>query len=95
VFLLPYTQATQSGALFSLLHQGSLFLCSGVGDLGDFLRRHDLPELLLPERSAQAVWAALDRLAADPTGIARRLAAAQSACDWDHALGAARTVYWP
>jgi hypothetical protein len=95
VFLLPYTQATQSGALFSLLHQGSLFLCSGVGDLGDFLRRHDLPELLLPERNAQAVWAALDRLAADPTGIARRLAAAQSACDWDHALGAARTVYWP
>jgi len=95
VFLLPYREATQSGALFTLLHQGSLFLCSDVGDLGDFMRRHDLQELLLAERSALAVWAALDRVMADPAGLARRLATAQRACSWDDALATARGAYLP
>lgn len=95
VFLLPYIAATQSGALYSLLHAGRVMLCSDVGDLGDFMRRHDLRDLLLLERSARAVCAALDRLAADPEGIARRLARAQQGSRWDAALAAVRSIYFP
>ncbi len=89
VFLLPYWAATQSAALFTLLHQGCWFVCSDVGDLGDFLRQHGLSELVLADRSPAAVFAALDRLAADPVGLARRLAAAQASRHWDAVLAAA------
>ncbi|MBC7956836.1 MAG: glycosyltransferase, partial [Cytophagales bacterium] len=47
VFLLPYQQASQSGALYSLLNHGRLFICADVGDLGAFMRRHGLQGLLL------------------------------------------------
>jgi len=82
VFLLPYREATQSGALFSLLHHGCVFLCTDVGDLGDFLRRFGLEALLLRERSADAVDEALVRLRRDPAAIARALQAAQDASAW-------------
>jgi len=55
VFLLPYRQASQSGALYSLLNHGRVFICSDVGDLGAFMRAHGLEGLLLKERSARAV----------------------------------------
>lgn len=95
VFLLPYHRATQSGALFSLLHQGRVMLCSDVGDLGHFLHRHGLQALLLVGHSPAAVLAALDRLEQDAEGIASRLAQAQRQCGWDGALQAARAVYLP
>lgn len=95
VFLLPYQRATQSGALYSLLHQGRVMVCSDVGDLGDLLRRHGLQALLLRERSTEAVIEALDRLAADATGVARALAAAQARCSWDAALAQVRSTYFP
>ena len=82
VFLLPYREATQSGAMFSLLHHGRVFFCSDVGDLGDFLRRFGLEALLLKERSAEAVAEALERLRRDPAGIAAALQAAQDASAW-------------
>ena len=82
VFLLPYREATQSGALFSLLHHGRVFLCSDVGDLGDFLRRFGLEALLLKERSADAVADALGRLARNREGVAAALQAAQDASAW-------------
>lgn len=93
LFLLPYRRASQSGALYALLHQGCTMLCSDVGDLGDFMRRHGLPELLLSERSAQAVLDAIDRLAAASADVQRKLRLAQQSCDWDEALRAVAAVY--
>lgn len=93
IFLLPHRRATQSGALYTLLHQGCRFLCSDSGDLGDFMRRHGLQELLLAERSAEAVLAALDRLRADPTRWTETFAQAQRAAGWDAALVGAEAAY--
>jgi glycosyltransferase involved in cell wall biosynthesis len=93
VFLLPYREATQSGALFSLLHHGRVFLCSDVGDLGDFLRRFGLEALLLKDRSADAVADALDRLARDSAVIAAELQAAQDASAWTATSAGIAAVY--
>ncbi|MEO5882354.1 MAG: glycosyltransferase [Caldimonas sp.] len=82
VFLLPYREATQSGAMFSLLHHGRIFFCTDVGDLGDFLRRYHLESLLLKERSADAVADALERLRREPALIAASLQAAQVGSAW-------------
>lgn len=82
LFVLPYTQASQSGALFSLLHQGCTMACSDVGDLGDFLRRHGLQVLCLAERSAPALLQLLDRLADQAQPVAAALQAAQDAHAW-------------
>ena len=93
VFLLPYREATQSGALFSLLHHGCVFFCTDVGDLGDFLRRFGLEALLLRERSADAVDEALARLRRDPAAIARALQAAQDASAWATTNAGIAAVY--
>jgi glycosyltransferase involved in cell wall biosynthesis len=93
VFLLPYREATQSGAMFSLLHHGRVFFCSDVGDLGDFLRRFGLEALLLHERSADAVADALERLARDRVAIAAELQAAQDASAWPVTNAGIAAVY--
>jgi glycosyltransferase involved in cell wall biosynthesis len=95
VFLLPYRHASQSGALFTLLHQGCRFVCAGVGDLGDFLRLHQLSRLLLNERSVEAVIAAMQALTAEPLACAEALQRAQDDCAWDVTLAHADRVYDP
>src|SRR5207247_460308 len=54
VFVLPYRDASQSGALYALLNHGRFFICADAGDLGAFMRRHGLEGLLLRERGAEA-----------------------------------------
>lgn len=95
VFLLPYHEASQSGALYQLLHQGCTVLCTDVGDLGDFMRRHGLADLLLTDATPQAVWSALDRLLAAPAHWAERFARAQRDGDWDAAVAGAARVFEP
>ena len=91
VFLLPYREASQSGALYTLLHQGCRFLCSDVGDLGAFMRRFALPGLLLRERSAQAVIDALPQAQTEATLQALQIAQQQMA--WDAVLADAPRAY--
>ena len=95
LFVLPYRDASQSGALYTLLHQGCTFACSDAGDLGAFLRRFDLPGLLLPERSAAAVLAALQHLRQQAAAVAQSLQTAQQQTTWDITLADAANVYGP
>ncbi len=93
VFLLPHQRASQSGALYTLLNHGRVFLCADTGDLGTFMRRHGLEGLLLRERSAEAVLACLDHLAAHGDEMMRRLAEAQASLQWDRLLAESGQVY--
>ena len=86
VFLLPYRDASQSGALYTLLNHGRYFICADAGDLGVFLRRHGLAKLLLRERSAAAVIECLDYLAANRAAVAGALRQAQQSLAWDRLL---------
>ncbi len=79
VFILPYREASQSGALFSLLNHGRVFICADVGDLGDFMRRFGLEAMLLAERSVEAVLVCLERLRDDEAAIVAAFQAAQDA----------------
>lgn len=93
VFLLPHRRATQSGALYTLLHRGCRVLCSDSGDLGDFMRRHGLGGLLLEDRTPASVLAALDRLRHEPDRWATAFAAAQRSADWEAGLAEAESAY--
>jgi glycosyltransferase involved in cell wall biosynthesis len=93
IFLLPYQQASQSGALYSLLHHGRLFICSDVGDLGAFMRRFGLQGLLLKNRSAGAVVECLDYLEAHQAEVAEAFTRAQQALRWDRLLAEAGPIY--
>lgn len=93
VFLLPHRRATQSGALYTLLHRGCRVICSDSGDLGDFMRRHGLGGLLFAERTPAAVMAALDRLRAEPERWTAAFAAAQRSADWGASLEGAEQAY--
>jgi hypothetical protein len=94
VFVLPHAAATQSGVLYTLLHAGCTFICTDSGDLGDFMRRHGLADLLLKERTPEAVLRCLDNLAADPERFALAFAAAQAACAWDAVLEHGQGAYF-
>jgi glycosyltransferase involved in cell wall biosynthesis len=95
LFVLPYRDASQSGALYTLLHQGCTFACRDVGDLGAFLRRFHLQGLLLPERSTAAVLQALQHLRQHATELAQSLRTAQQQTTWDITLADAASVYGP
>jgi glycosyltransferase involved in cell wall biosynthesis len=95
LFVLPYRDASQSGALYTLLHQGCTFACSDAGDLGSFLRRFKLQGLLLPERSPAAVIQALQHLRQHAAAVAQALQTAQHSSNWDTALADADSVYGP
>lgn len=93
LFVLPYREASQSGALYTLLHQGAYFCCTDAGDLGDFMRRHGLDAMLMPEPSTAAVLRLLDGFGAQPQAWQQAFADAQRASGWDAALDAAAGVY--
>ncbi len=93
LFLLPYREASQSGALYTLLHAGRVFASSDVGDVGAFHRRFALDDLLLQGRDADAVLACLDRLQAAPEAVHKAFAAAQRQSSWEAIWPAAAAVY--
>ena len=93
LFALPYQRASQSGALYTLLHHGATFVAAGVGDPGALLRRHGLQALMLPDRSPEAVLACLQRLREAPEAVAAGLAAAQQQSRWDAVLAEADAAY--
>ena len=95
VFLLPYQQASQSGALYALLNHGRLFICSDVGDLGAFMRRHGLEGLLLKDRSAASVEECLHFLDAHRTAVAEAFNQAQQALRWSRLLAESGQPYAP
>ena len=93
VFVLPYREATQSGALFSLLHHGRVFICADVGDLGDFMRRFGLEALLMKDRTADAVADCLDRLAGDEAALVQAFQRAQDASSWARTTAGIAAAY--
>jgi glycosyltransferase involved in cell wall biosynthesis len=93
VFLLPYREASQSGALYSLLSHGRIFICADVGDLGAFMRRFGLQGLLLRDRSAAAVIECLDHFAANRAAVIEALQHAQRALQWSRLLADAGQIY--
>lgn len=93
VFLLPYRDASQSGALYSLLNHGRLFICADVGDLGAFMRRFGLEGLLLRERSADAVIECLDYLDSHRDAVTQAFRDAQQRCRWDSLIAESGQVY--
>ncbi len=95
LFLLPYREASQSGALYTLLHAGRPFACTDVGDLGAFLRRAGLGRLVLRGRDAASVLDCLAALAAAPEAIRDAFAAAQRQAAPDAVWPAAARVYGP
>jgi hypothetical protein len=88
VFVLPYRDASQSGALYSLLAHGGVFICADVGDLGAFMRRFGLEGLLLRERSAAAVAGCLAYLRDHRDEVIARLREAQRQCEWSRVIDA-------
>ncbi len=93
VFLLPYQQASQSGAMYALLNHGRLFICSDVGDLGAFMRQHSLEGLLLKDRSAASVEECLAFLVAHRVAVAEAFGRAQQALRWDRLLTESGQAY--
>jgi len=93
IFLLPYQRASQSGALYTLLHHGRVFICADTGDLGDFMRRHGLEGLLLKERSVSAVLDCVAYFELHRDAVLQAFQRAQDAHRWGRLIAEAGTPY--
>ncbi len=89
VFLLPYKSASQSGALYTLLHHGRLFMATDTGDLGAFLRRFGLEGLILEDTTVESVDQCMAWLKDNLPYAIARFTAAQSELSWSNSLLAA------
>jgi glycosyltransferase involved in cell wall biosynthesis len=89
VFLLPYKSASQSGALYTLLHHGRFFMATDTGDLGAFLRRFGLEGLILKDATVESVDQCMAWLKCNLSYAVSRFTAAQSELSWSNLLLAA------
>lgn len=86
VFLLPYKSASQSGALYTLLHHGRLFMTTDTGDLGAFMRRFGLEGLILKDATVGSVDLCMAWLQDNLPYVIARFTAAQSEFSWSNSL---------
>jgi hypothetical protein len=93
LFVLPHRDASQSGALYTLLHHGCQFLCADSGDLGAFVRRFDLTGMMLRQRDTESTLACLQYLRAHSAAVADRFNRAQQQLQWAQALAGAEAAY--
>jgi glycosyltransferase involved in cell wall biosynthesis len=88
VFVLPYRSASQSAAMYTLLHHGRFFMATDVGDLGDLLRRFGLESLILRDPTVASVRRCIAWLEANLPYATARFSEAQAAMSWDAAVDA-------
>lgn len=89
VFLLPYKSASQSGALYTLLHHGRLFIATDTGDLGAFLRRFKLIDLILKDATVESVDQCMVWLKDNLPYAIAQFTMAQKELSWSNSLAAA------
>lgn len=82
IFVLPYRDASQSGVLYLLLNYGRPFVSTDSGDLGAFLRREGLPELIFPLDNAAKLARCIEIACADYERIALRLQSIRRSYEW-------------
>lgn len=83
IFILPYRRATQSGVLYTLLYYSRVFVATDVGDVGEFLRRHNLERLIFNRDSLDSVEAAVSYARDNYLKISEALAKIRGQYDWD------------
>ena len=93
LFLLPYRAASQSGVLYTLLHHGCVFLAADVGDLGEFLRRHGLGDLLVGDFSPETLHRKIVWLIAERAQLNKRLQRAADHLGWEPFVAAVRDFH--
>lgn len=86
IFVLPYKNASQSGALYTLLHHGRLFIASDTGDLGDFLRSYGLDNLILRDLTIESVDLCVNWLLNNIDETIKKLKTAQLEMSWSNSV---------
>jgi len=61
VFVLPYVRSSQSGVMYTLLNYGCPFVATDEGDVGAFLKRHGLSQLLFSRLDHDSLIQAIRR----------------------------------
>lgn len=88
VFVLPYRNASQSGVLYLLLNYAKPFVSTDRGDLGAFLRREGLADLVFPNDDPQALAQALSLAISKYDEISQRLRLVRQRYEWKGILAA-------
>jgi glycosyltransferase involved in cell wall biosynthesis len=87
IFVLPYRSASQSGVLYLLLNYARPFVSTDQGDLGDFLRRHGLAELIFDPARPEDLVRCVRHVLANYNALADRLRAVRQSYDWATIVG--------
>lgn len=82
VFVLPYRDASQSGVLYLLLNYAKPFVSTDRGDLGAFLRREGLAELIFRSDDPPALARALELAISRYDQISQRLQVVRQHYEW-------------
>jgi glycosyltransferase involved in cell wall biosynthesis len=88
VFILPYQKASQSGVLYLLLHYARPFVSTDSGDLGFFLKKHGLHELLFDSNDPADVAESVRWALANYDALVNRLQEIRLNYDWGRIISA-------
>jgi hypothetical protein len=92
LFVLPYKSSSQSGVLYTLLHYGCVFVATDVGDLGDFLRRHGMAELIFDGNDLPSFHKAISFAYSNYIAIRGKLLRIRADYCWEKAAEAIKTA---
>jgi glycosyltransferase involved in cell wall biosynthesis len=87
VFVLPYRSASQSGVLYLLLHYARPFVSTDQGDLGAFLRKHDLADLIFDADRPADLVRCIRLVLSNYEVLAERMRSIRKSYDWAAIVG--------
>jgi glycosyltransferase involved in cell wall biosynthesis len=73
VIVMPYLSATQSGVLYTLLNYGVPFISTDCGENGEFLKKHNLSDLIFDINDKNSLMKSIDYLSQNYIKIHERL----------------------
>lgn len=88
LFVLPYHSSTQSAVLYTLLHYGCVFVATDVGDLGAFLRKHGMQQLLFNMGDLKSFENAVSYAYSNFKELRTRMLAIRAQYSWIHSAHA-------
>jgi glycosyltransferase involved in cell wall biosynthesis len=88
VFVLPYRDASQSGVLYLLLNYARPFVSTDRGDLGAFLKREGLAQLIFNMNDPESLAKALTLAKSTYDDISRQLRLARHRYEWEAVIAA-------
>ncbi|MEO1096497.1 MAG: glycosyltransferase, partial [Bacteroidota bacterium] len=93
IFILPYSHASQSGVLYTLLWYKKIFISTNTGDNASFLSNSNLEKLIFTRENVNELINSIEYCLKNHISITKKLEIRSKEFDWSNVLKSSKEVY--